>query len=72
MKPRFLLPLIGGLLLFMSCSQPSSEFRTSPDAKILVCGGAMMNGNHFAVSTIPAMTEHYAGCRHVALVLHAN
>lgn len=32
----------------------------------------MMNGNHFADSTIPAMTEHYAGCRHVALVLHAN
>lgn len=45
---------------------------TSSDARILVCGGAMMNGNHFADSTIPSMTDLYAGSRHVALVLHAN
>ena len=32
----------------------------------------MMNGDHFADSTLPAMREHYAGCRRVALVLHAS
>ncbi|MDG2168713.1 MAG: Type 1 glutamine amidotransferase-like domain-containing protein [Opitutales bacterium] len=48
------------------------ELLTSPQAKILVCGGAMMNGNHFADSVIPAMTEHYGESKHVALVLHSN
>ena len=32
----------------------------------------MMNGNHFADSVLPAMREQFAGCRRVALVLHAS
>lgn len=32
----------------------------------------MMNGDHFADSVLVAMREHYAGCRNVALVLHAS
>lgn len=39
---------------------------------VLVSGGAMMNGNHFADATLEAMRTHYAGCRKVALVLHAS
>lgn len=39
---------------------------------VLVCGGSMMNGNHFADSVLPAMREHYAGVRSVVLVLHAS
>lgn len=48
------------------------DLLTSPNASILVCGGAMMNGNHFADPVIPAMSEHYAGIRHVAMILHAS
>ena len=32
----------------------------------------MMNGDHFADSTLAVMREHYAGCRRVVLVLHAS
>jgi dipeptidase E len=32
----------------------------------------MMNGNHFADSTLDVMRDHYAGCTKVALVLHAT
>ncbi len=32
----------------------------------------MMNGNHFADSTLAAMRTHYAGCKSIALVLHAS
>lgn len=39
---------------------------------VIVGGGAMMNGDQFAESTLPAMREHYAGCRKVVLVLHAS
>jgi dipeptidase E len=48
------------------------EFRTSPDASVLVCGGSMMNGNHFADSTLAGMREHYAGCKRIVMVLHAT
>lgn len=49
---------------------PLSAFAASPS--VLVCGGSMMNGNHFADSTLAAMRAHYAGCRKIALVLHAS
>lgn len=39
---------------------------------VLVCGGSMMNGNHFADSTLGAMRAHYAGRTRIALVLHAS
>jgi dipeptidase E len=45
---------------------------TSPRASVLVSGGSMMNGDHFADSVLAAMREHHAGCRRVALVLHAS
>ncbi len=32
----------------------------------------MMNGNHFADSTLAAMREHFAGAKRLALVLHAS
>ena len=32
----------------------------------------MMNGDHFADSTLDVMRRHYAGCKKVALVLHAS
>jgi len=32
----------------------------------------MMNGNHFADSTLETMRAHYAGCARIALVLHAS
>jgi len=39
---------------------------------VLACGGSMMNGNHFADSTLDAMRRHYEGRSIVALVLHAT
>lgn len=44
---------------------------TSPQASVLVCGGSMMSGDHFADRVLAAMREHYAGCKRIALVLHA-
>lgn len=48
----------------------TTTFAASPS--VLVSGGSMMNGNHFADSTLDVMRRHYAGCRKVALVLHAS
>jgi dipeptidase E len=39
---------------------------------VLVSGGSMMNGNHFADSTLAVMRTHYAGCKKIALVIHAS
>lgn len=39
---------------------------------VLVIGGSMMNGDHFADVTLPVMREHFQGCRNVVLVLHAS
>jgi dipeptidase E len=76
-SPFFLLPikLIASLVLWFGVVTASSaipSFHTSPQASVLVCGGTMMNGDHFADSLLPAMREHYAGCRHLALILHAS
>lgn len=49
---------------------PLGAFAASPS--VLVCGGSMMNGDHFADSTLAAMRAHYAGCKKIALVLHAS
>ncbi len=51
-----------GLLLGAGRAAPS----------VLVCGGDMMNGDHFADSVLPVLREHYAGGRTVVLVLHAS
>ncbi len=44
----------------------------APQPSVLVGGGSMMNGDQFADSVLAAMREHHAGCRTVALVLHAS
>ncbi len=67
--------LVVGLLLagrVMGAATRDEGYQTSPQASVLVCGGAMMNGNHFADTVLPVMREHYAGCRRVVLVLHAS
>lgn len=70
---RFL--LIAGLLLGAGAAAAIAAtpvLHTSPAASVLVCGGSMMNGNHFADSVLPVMREHYAGVKKIALVLHAT
>lgn len=53
-------------------SRAGPALRTSPKVSVLVVGGTMMNGDHFADSVMAVMREHYAGCRKVALVLHPS
>ena len=72
MQPLYGFRCLIGLLLVGGAQAAAPAWQTSPRASVLVCGGAMMNGDHFADSTLPAMREHYAGCRRVVLVLHAS
>jgi dipeptidase E len=75
MTSHFFRLLAAGLLLAVrGAGAPSSVdgYHTSPLASVLVCGGAMMNKNHFADTVLAVMREHYAGCRRVVLVLHAS
>lgn len=53
------------LLLMVARAQAASP-------SVLVCGGGMMNGDHFADSTLAVMRAHYAGCKRIALVLHSS
>jgi dipeptidase E len=64
--------LMGVALFVMSALSAAPVLHTSPRASVLVIGGSMMNGDHFADSTLPVLREHYRGCRRVALVLHAS
>lgn len=65
--------IMSSALLFAATSGAATpDWMTSPRASVLVVGGAMMNGNHFADDTLPAMREHFAGRRTIALVLHAS
>ena len=59
---RLLLPC---LLLMVARAQAASP-------SVLVCGGGMMNGDHFADGTLAVMRAHYAGCKRIALVLHSS
>ncbi len=61
--------LILCLLLLLSGTLASAA---PPTPTVLVCGGSMMNGNHFADSVLSVMRLHYAGVKKVALVLHAT
>jgi dipeptidase E len=63
---------LGMLAVGARLAGADSGFHTSPAASVLVCGGAMMNGNHFSDGVLPAMREHYAGRTRIALVLHAS
>jgi dipeptidase E len=60
------------ILLCAANAIAAPSWQTSPQASVLVCGGTMMNGDHFADSVLAVMREHYAGRRKVALVLHAS
>ena len=68
MLPRLCLLLV--LALPLPAAIPS--WQTSPRASVLINGGATMSGDHFAPSVLPAIRGHFAGCRTVALVLHAT
>jgi dipeptidase E len=65
-------PVVGLIFMLASHVMAAPPWHTSPQASVLVCGGSMMNGDHFADSVLPAMREHYAGRTKVALVLHAS
>lgn len=68
-----LLALAAGLMVAAAAGVAATPvWHTSPRASVLVVGGSMMNGDQFADSVLPAMREHYAGCRTVALVLHPS
>ena len=45
---------------------------TSDKASVLVIGGAAMSGDHFLDSVLPTLRLHFAGCKRLALVLHAS
>ena len=60
------------LALAGAASAAPSAPSGSSKASVLVIGGAMMSGDHFADSTLATMRLHYAGCHHVALVIHAS
>lgn len=50
----------------------TAALATAASPSVMVSGGTMMNGDHFADSNLPGLREHFAGCRHIALVLHAT
>jgi dipeptidase E len=60
------------LFLLSVTSGAAAEQQSSTQASVLVSGGSMMNGDHFADSVLSVMRQHYAGCRKVALVLHGS
>lgn len=59
-------------LALMCAALLSATFATAATPSVMVSGGTMMNGDHFADSNLTALREHFAGRRHVALVLHAT
>ncbi|ATC64616.1 hypothetical protein CMV30_11975 [Nibricoccus aquaticus] len=68
---RFLLLIVSLLSLGVSRAE-RVDLQTSKAASVLVCGGSMMNGDQFADSVQAVMKTHYAGCKKIALVLHAT
>jgi len=62
--------LMSAVLTSYLCAAPALV--TSPEAKVLVNGGAMMDGNVFKAATLPAMRGFYPKTGHVALILHAS
>lgn len=70
MPLRFLFALLVGLTLSVARATP--EFRTTPRASVLVSGGSTTTGDHFLPQVLAPLREHFAGCRRLVLVLHAN
>jgi dipeptidase E len=67
-----LYPMKRLLLGFLLLLPGSAAVAVAPAPTVLICGGSMMNGNHFADSVLPVMQRHYIGVKKVALVLHAT
>lgn len=65
---RCRLPLVVGFLGLLAAARAA----TAPLPSVMVSGGTMMNGDHFADSNLPALREHFAGCHRIAMVLHAT
>ena len=68
-----LFPRLGflGLLLWLTVLPSTAkpvQWHTAQQASVLVCGGSMMNGNHFADSTLAGMREHYPDIRWTDMV----
>jgi dipeptidase E len=63
---------VGAGIMLAAAGRAAPVWHSSSRASVLVVGGSMMNGDHFADGVLPAMREHYAGCRNVALVLHPS
>ncbi len=59
-------------LRLFSCFVVLSLAALAASPSVLVCGGSMMNGDQFADSTLAVMRAHYAGCKKIALVIHAS
>jgi dipeptidase E len=64
---------LGALLLLVVAFAATAVPRSAAASpSVMLSGGTMMNGDHFADSNLAALREHFAGCRHIALVLHAS
>ncbi len=57
------------LLLLLALLAPALAARP---VSVVVSGGSMMDGDHFAAVTLAPLREHFAGSRRIALVLHAT
>jgi dipeptidase E len=64
--------LLGLLVSLTGIAAPPAATPPPPAPSVLVSGGSMMNGDHFADSTLDVMRRHYAGCKKIALVIHAS
>lgn len=67
---RFILALV--FCFNVSVIHATPEFRTSPRASVLVIGGATTNGDHFLAHVLAPLKVHFAGCKQLVLVLHAD
>lgn len=59
-------------LLLLVCFVFSGRVGSAASPSVLICGGNMMNKDHFADVALPALRTHYAGCKNIVLVLHAT
>lgn len=57
------------LLLLLALLAPALAARP---VSVVVSGGSMMEGDHFAAGTLEPLRGHFAAARRIALVLHAT
>lgn len=70
---HFLRPLLflSGFAL-AALAQAAPALHTSPQASVLVIGGATLNDGHFLADVRKTLQAHFAGCQRLVLVLHAT